>query len=72
MFNFPTKLKYFLITVLINHRRNYISFMVLWVSNKKKSEPYIKQSEVSARNMTFLYISYGNNACDILTSYIVI
>ena len=55
-------------TVLINHWRNYISLKVLWVSNKKKnkfSEPYIKPSEVSASSMTFLYISYGNNICDI-------
>jgi hypothetical protein len=67
MFRFPTKLKYYLRTVFINHWRKFISLMVLWVSNKKNkfSEPCIKPSEVSASTMTFLYISYGNNACDI-------
>jgi len=35
MFSFQAKLKYFLMTVLINHWRNYISLMVLCVSNKK-------------------------------------
>jgi hypothetical protein len=36
MFSFPTKLKYFLMRLLINHWRNHISLMVLWVSNKRK------------------------------------
>jgi hypothetical protein len=58
MFSFSAKLKYFLMTALINHWRNYISVMVLWVSNRKTNFLNLTLNQVKLGLVTWHFVIF--------------